>query len=161
MVFTGMLPTSYAWLPHSLYIGCASGHLIIVDTAAALKSRHQAQHAQHTQRAGQAGPGMDADTVTGVTEGVSSLATARQAGWPVAAMLEYGGHMAQVEALAVNKDCVAVAGHCPVIRWALQILLVTTTSVSRSWAALMLACVCVSLQNGSVYICKGPDLTQL
>ena len=44
------------------------------------------------------------------------MATAEQAKWPVVATLEYGNQMIHIEAVAVNKDCVAVAGHCPVIR---------------------------------------------
>ena len=35
---------------------------------------------------------------------------------PVVANLEYGGQAAAVEALAVNRDCVAVGGQCPVVR---------------------------------------------
>ncbi len=102
---TGVEPTSFAWLPHSLYIGCANGQVITLDTATALKSRHQAQHAQH---AGQPG--------AGPVETALILATAGPVELPVVAMLEFGGQKIQVEALAVNKDCVAVAGHCPVVR---------------------------------------------
>ncbi len=107
---TGLEPTSYAWLPHSLYIGCASGSVVVVDTATALKSRQQAQC---TSQAG-ALPG----TALGPwpIEDVPGVGTAEEASLPGVAALEYGGQMFHIEALAVNKDCVAVAGHCPVIR---------------------------------------------
>ncbi len=107
---TGLEPTSYVWLPHSLYIGCASGSVVVVDTATALKSR---QHAQCTSQAGAVpGPALEPRPV----EDVPGLGMAEEASLPVVAALEYGGQMVHIEALAVNKDCVAVAGHCPVIR---------------------------------------------
>ena len=105
---TGLEPLSYAWLPHSLYIGCASGSLVIVDTATALKSRQQAQC---TSQVG-AVPG----TALGPRPVEDVPGTTDEASLPVVAALEYGGQMIQIEALAVNKDCVAVAGHCPIIR---------------------------------------------
>lgn len=107
---TGLEPTSYAWLPHSLYVGCASGSVVVVDTATALKSQQQAHRA--SQAGAVPGPALGLQAV----EDVPCLGTAEQASLPVVAALEYGGQMIYVEALAVNKDCVAVAGHCPVIR---------------------------------------------
>ncbi len=107
---TGLEPTSYAWLPHSLYGGCASGSVVVVDTATALKSRRQAQPA--SQAGAVPGPALGLQPV----EDVPGLGTAEDASLPVVAALEYGGQMIHIEALAVNKDYVAVAGHCPIIR---------------------------------------------
>lgn len=85
----------------------------MLDTATALKSRHQAQHAQHGSQAGAvSGPVPEA----GLVQAAPGLEAAEQSKWPVVATLEYGNQMVHIEALAVNKDCVAVAGHCPVIR---------------------------------------------
>ena len=112
LMSTGLEPTSYAWLPHSLYVGCASGSVVIVDTATVLKSRQQAQRASYAGAV--PGPALGPRLV----EDVPGVATAEQASLPVVAALEYSGQMIYIEALAVNKDCVAVAGHCPIIRWA-------------------------------------------
>lgn len=110
LMSTGLEPTSYAWLPHSLYVGCASGSVVIVDTATALKSRQQAQ--RNSQAGAVHGPALEPRPV----EDLPGLGKAEEASLLVVAALEYGGQMIYVEALAVNKDCVAVAGHCPIIR---------------------------------------------
>lgn len=107
---TGLEPTSNAWLPHSLYVGCANGSVVIVDTATALKSRQQAQCS--SQVGAVPGPALGLQPA----KDVPGLGTAEEASLPVVAALEYGGQMIHIEALAVNKDCVAVAGHCPIIR---------------------------------------------
>ncbi|KAA6420486.1 MAG: hypothetical protein FRX49_09647 [Trebouxia sp. A1-2] len=107
---SGLEPTSYAWLPQSLYIGCASGSVVIVDTVTASKTRQQAQRS--SQAGAVPGPALGPQPV----EDLPGLGTAEETSLPVVAALEYGGQLIHIEALAVNKDCVAVAGHCPIIR---------------------------------------------
>lgn len=110
LMSTGLEPTSYAWLPQSLYIGCASGSVVIVDTVTASKTRQQAQRS--SQAGAVPGPALGPQPV----EDLPGLGTAEETSLPVVAALEYGGQLIHIEALAVNKDCVAVAGHCPIIR---------------------------------------------
>lgn len=76
---------------------------MLLDTAAALKARH---HVQHTSRASAFAPSAAAD----------AHESANAAAFAVIGMLEWSGQAIHVEALAVNKDLVAVAGHCPAVR---------------------------------------------
>lgn len=105
----GLHATAYAWQPQGLYIGCANGQLALLDTAAALKPQHQVQHTQGSAFAAADGH-----------QSVSSTAFA------VVGRLEWSGQAVQIEALAVNKDLVAVAGHCPAVRWAPVLLYAST-----------------------------------
>lgn len=52
--------------------------------------------------------------------------SASSAAFAVVGRLEWSGQAVQIEALAVNKDLVAVAGHCPAIRWAPALLVAST-----------------------------------
>ena len=76
---------------------------MLLDTAAALKARN---HVQHTLRASAFAPSAAAD----------AHESANAAAFAVIGMLEWSGQAIHVEALAVNKDLVAVAGHCPAVR---------------------------------------------
>ena len=87
-----------------MYIGCANGQLALLDTAAALHPRYQAQGT------------FQGSTAPSAATGAQSCASVRPAAFTVVAVLEWSGQAVQIEALAVNKDVVAVAGHCPMIR---------------------------------------------
>ena len=108
-VCAGLHPTTYAWLPNTLYLGCTNGQVLALNPTTASKSRRQVQPAQ--------GPGAVPGAALATSpEGLPGLATPAPCDAPVVATLEYEGRLVEVEALAVNKDCVAVAGHCPIIR---------------------------------------------
>ena len=102
----GLLPTAFAWMPNHLYLGSSNGELAMIDTAAALKHRQQAQQVRHRSRFGSL-----------AASAANTPASPSQAAvCAVVAKLEFGGQEVHIEALAVNKDCVAVAGQCPIIR---------------------------------------------
>lgn len=101
----GAQATAYAWLPDSLYIGCSNGQIALLDTAAALKQRQRAQRPHQGSRF----------SVSAVTA-ANAPASAGLAIFSMVGALEFSGQAVQVEALATNKDCIVVAGHCPVIR---------------------------------------------
>ena len=106
-MFVGVQPTAHAWLPDSLYFGSSNGQIAQLDTAAALKQRQQAQRAcQGSRFSVSAATAADAPAASG------------PAFFSMVGVLEFGGQAVHVEAVAVNKDCVAVAGHCPIIRQA-------------------------------------------
>ena len=109
LLHTGLQPTCTAWMPDSLYIGTASGQLCSIVTDKLLNGRGQ--------RAQQAG--LTAQAEGRFQQGPSSDA-AGQAPLPVVAQLEWDGQLVHIEAVAVNKDCVAVAGHCPIIRYVIS-----------------------------------------
>lgn len=75
-----------------------------MDTAQALHpAAKQAQHGIQTAEAEKAAEGMDPSA--GLLPSM-----------PIVATVEYGGQAVALQSLAVNKDCVAVAGLSPVVR---------------------------------------------
>ena len=102
-----MQATAYAWLPNGLYVGCSNGQLALLDTAAALQPQNQGQPPSE----GSASP----SSLAVPADGQESLAPSTSS-YAVVGLLEWSGQGVQIEALAVNKDLVAVAGHSPMIR---------------------------------------------
>lgn len=78
-----------------------------VDTAQVLQPT--AKHAQH-----------DSQSPTLDTADGADASPADSTGLHVVITVEYGGQAVALESLAVNRDCLAVAGHSPIIRSALQ-----------------------------------------
>ena len=106
LLHTGLQPTCTAWMPDSLYVATASGQLCSIATDKLLNARGQ--------RAQQAGP---TATAEGLFQQGPAPDTGGQAQLSVVAHLEWNGQLVHIEAVAVNKDCVAVAGHSPIIRF--------------------------------------------
>ena len=122
----GLQPTCTAWMPDSLYIGTASGQLCSISTDQLLKARGQ--------RAQQVGPTAPAE---GLSQQGPTPDAAGQVQLPVVAHLEWNGQLVHIETVAVNKDYVAVAGHCPIIRYVLQFVRgcsVTQTQQASLWS---------------------------
>ena len=103
-MYAGLQPTCHAWHPGGLYLGCAGGQVLAVDTAQALQTT--AKHAHHDSQS----PTLDtADASPADSTGLQVLLT-----------VVYSGQVVALESLAANRDCLAVAGHSPIIRSALQ-----------------------------------------
>lgn len=99
-----MQATACAWLPNGLYIGCGNGQLALLDTAAACNTQNQAKRSDQEDASGPSADDQEPSPAPST------------AAYAVVGVLEWSGQAVQVEALAVNKDLVAVAGHCPIIR---------------------------------------------
>lgn len=108
-MLVGLQASCHCWYPGGLYLGCSGGELLAVDTVNALRPA-----ALQKRQEGLGRKAVD-EAASEAAEGPGS-GTGAGASLPVVAKLEYGGQAAAVEALAVNKDCVAIAGQCPVVR---------------------------------------------